>query len=332
MNVIMIKFSIIVPIYNIEKYLEDCLKSIVEQTYTNFEVILVDDGSTDRCPQICDECSKLDERFITIHKKNGGLVSARKAGAKVAVGDYVICLDGDDLLTKDCLSVYAEIIEMKSPDIICTGHYDVIDFEKHRFEITLQDSFYCREDIENKILPSLLYQESGEALPLSIWGKAYKRDIYVEHQLKLTDKIKIAEDVACVAPLIWDANSVFVSSLCTYYYRHNTDSMTKNRKPFSWDGPKLVFEHLQKEIDLSQYNFEQQLYNRTTHSLFNVVKTQFYRKESYASLKREIDNNLNDTIYHEAIIKSRYFGLFRIIMKLSLKYRIYFLIFLYSRR
>ena len=89
-------FSIIVPVYKAEKYLDDCIKSLLKQTITDFEVILVDDGSPDRSGEICDDYSEKYKFIKTIHKKNEGLVSARKAGAKVAVGKYIVCVDSDD--------------------------------------------------------------------------------------------------------------------------------------------------------------------------------------------------------------------------------------------
>ena len=89
-------FSVIVPIYNIEKYIRRCIDSVLLQSFTDFELILVDDGSPDRCGAICDEYAKKDERIKVIHKENGGLVSARQAGIKVASGDYIFHLDGDD--------------------------------------------------------------------------------------------------------------------------------------------------------------------------------------------------------------------------------------------
>ena len=97
-------FSVIVPIYNIEKYIRRCIDSVLLQSFTDFELILVDDGSPDRCGAICDEYAKKDERIKVIHKENGGLVSARQAGIKVASGDYIFHLDGDDAVLPDALT------------------------------------------------------------------------------------------------------------------------------------------------------------------------------------------------------------------------------------
>ena len=96
-------FSIIVPIYKVEPYVHKCIDSIVDQSYEDFELILVDDGSPDNCPKICDEYADKDKRIHVIHKKNGGLVSARNAGLKAATGEYVLYVDGDDWLLPDSL-------------------------------------------------------------------------------------------------------------------------------------------------------------------------------------------------------------------------------------
>ena len=95
------KISVIVPVYNVEKYLDRCVESIVNQTYKNLEIILVDDGSSDNCPQLCDEWTQRDERIKAVHKQNGGLADARNAGLEIAAGDYVGFIDADDYI--DCL-------------------------------------------------------------------------------------------------------------------------------------------------------------------------------------------------------------------------------------
>ena len=104
-------FSVIVPVYNVEEYLPACIESVLNQTYLDFELILVDDGSPDRCGEICDIYKKKDSRIKVIHKQNGGLASARKAGIQVAEGDYVFNLDSDDLIENDTLEyAYNKII------------------------------------------------------------------------------------------------------------------------------------------------------------------------------------------------------------------------------
>ena len=103
-------FSVIVPIYNVEKYLSRCIDSVLSQTFADFELILVDDGSPDNCPEICDKYVQKDHRIKVVHKENGGLVSARQAGVSIAKGDYIFNLDGDDAITPDALMSAYQII------------------------------------------------------------------------------------------------------------------------------------------------------------------------------------------------------------------------------
>ena len=113
--------SVIVPIYKVEKYLSECIESILEQTYKDFEVILVDDGGDDECPLICDRYAKVDKRVKVIHKENGGLVSARKAGLRSATGEYVAFGDGDDSMEKSMYEIMCSTAKRTRADIVVEG-------------------------------------------------------------------------------------------------------------------------------------------------------------------------------------------------------------------
>ena len=111
-------FSVIVPVYNIEEYLKKCITSIIEQTYKNIEIILIDDGSTDKSALICDEFAEKDKRIKVVHKENGGVVSARKVGISIASGEYVVSVDGDDWIEKERLEHLADQISLVAADMI----------------------------------------------------------------------------------------------------------------------------------------------------------------------------------------------------------------------
>lgn len=115
-----ILFSFIVPCYNVQDYLEECIKSIMAQTYLNYEVILIDDGSTDLTPKLCDQLAMSDERIYVYHKKNGGLSDARNYGMEKAKGDYIVFVDSDDFISKDTLSYFASSIKKSHPDVLLT--------------------------------------------------------------------------------------------------------------------------------------------------------------------------------------------------------------------
>ncbi len=162
------KFSIIVPIYNVEKYLDDCVKSILNQKFTDFELILVDDGSPDNCGAMCDDYAKTDERVKVIHKPNGGLADARNAGLDEAKGEYIIFIDSDDGMEGDnALSIINDAIEKyNTPDILLKntwGDYDTnckdtqellsflikLGFKEKKFSLVAWDKIYKSEYINN---------------------------------------------------------------------------------------------------------------------------------------------------------------------------------------
>ena len=149
-------FSIIVPIYNVDRYLRECLNSVLNQNIDNFEVVLVDDGSPDTSPTICDEYAAKDSRFKVIHKHNEGLVRARQDGVNLASGDYVICLDSDDWLHQNNLKILSNIIKSFKPDIICTGYYKFDGKNNIKFPFPFKEGYYDRQAIEKEIFPLLI--------------------------------------------------------------------------------------------------------------------------------------------------------------------------------
>jgi glycosyltransferase involved in cell wall biosynthesis len=294
------KFSVVIPIYNIEKYLRQCLDSIVTQTYRNLEIILVDDGSKDNCPAICDSYASTDSRIKVIHKKNGGLVSARKAGAKEATAEYIACVDGDDWIEKDYFEKFADVIEEYSPDVVCCGTIlQKGDGSTQRQEVKERYGYYEKDDLTNIIYPHLM-GFSG-----NIWGKVFKRDVYMEVQLGLDERIKIAEDACVVIPCVHKAESLFILEECLYNYRHNPASMTKNKSVYNLEEPKMIARHLEKYLDLKQNSFRQQIYISTVHRLFNRCVSQFYQELTYHEICKSLDSCLDDRFYQECITKSR---------------------------
>ena len=224
-------FSVIVPIYNIEKYLRRCIDSVLAQTFGDYELILVDDGSPDNCPAICDEYAKKDARIKVIHKKNGGLVSARQAGIVQAVGDYIFHVDGDDAICEDALESAYRIIEDKHPDIVSFSYRRCIDGKEGDIvDDLLPEGLYEKSDIKEKIYPNLMSNPDMKNLFYFLWGKAIKRELATKYQLLVNPAISLGEDLCGSVPCYLEADSVYMSRKVIYLYTIRNDSLTTHFK------------------------------------------------------------------------------------------------------
>lgn len=220
-------FSVIVPIYKIEKYLKRCIDSVLCQTYKDFELILVDDGSPDNCPKICDEYADKYPFIKVIHKKNGGLVSARQAGIKIASGEYVFNLDGDDALLPNALECAKKIISETNADIVSLAHKEYHNGNtKDMPNVLVPCGFYNKEDIEKIIYPHILSDKNMKNLFYFVWGKAIRRTLITPHQLNVSTKISLGEDICCMFPCYIEANSLYIDNTPVYLYTIRDDSLT----------------------------------------------------------------------------------------------------------
>ena len=295
-------FSIIVPVYKVEKYLKYCIDSILTQSFSDFELILVDDGSPDNCPKICDDYAKQDNRVRVVHKQNAGLVSARKAGLKVAQGEFVVNIDGDDYVKQGYLQEFAKAIKDYNADVVCVGFVQDCEGQtEDNKDFVGIEGFYDRPRLEKEIFPFLLKNANGKSFPSTICMKAFRKNIFEPVQLSVDDSIVMGEDYACVKPCIYLANSIYVSSKCLYGYRFNPKSITKNRKAFDLYGVEKRINVIKKHVDLEKFDFKEQSYRLITHSLFNAVCSQFYRNEKYRDIKSDIKKALKTPTYDEAI-------------------------------
>lgn len=218
--------SVIVPVYNVERYLDKCIRSIVGQTYTNLEIILVDDGSTDHCGKICDEWSCKDSRIKVLHKKNGGLVSARKTGLKAAEAEYIAYVDSDDWIEENMYKCMMELILCDHSDIVTSGL--IRDYDNH--------SVYEKEKIpagryEGESLGELLEYVINtdhffdSRLNMHITNKVFRKDMLEEYQMRVPEEVKIGEDADVVYPYIFESEKISVSGQCFYHYVMRSDTL-----------------------------------------------------------------------------------------------------------
>lgn len=212
--------SVIIPVYNAEKYLGRCMQSVLNQTYKNLEIILVNDGSTDESGKICDEYREKDDRVKVIHKENGGASSARNLGLKIATGSLIGFVDSDDLIVEDMYEYLSNLLHQTNADLVsccCTTKIKNLDY-KNKNEVLRE--YTGREIME------LFYRINGQGSFYGIWRKLYKREI-IENINFLEGKIN--EDVLFTYEVCKRAKRIVESNQKKYYYFKNNTGVTRSK-------------------------------------------------------------------------------------------------------
>ena len=255
--------SIIVPIYNISSFLPKCLVSILEQTYNHLEIILVDDGSTDDSGKICDEYAARDSRIKVIHKRNEGLVRARKSGLEAAAGQYIAYVDGDDWIEPEMIEKLYNILMEQNVDIVMCGRFeDTGDMCRPVFH-GIQEGRYDKQALLEKVYPNMIVNGSFFEWGLfpGVWDKLFKRESLEKYQMAVDDRLTMGEDAACTYPALINANSIYVLHECLYHYRQSVSSMVKQnteielqRKRFQilYNSVNMSFEKYKDIYDLRE--------------------------------------------------------------------------------
>lgn len=281
-------FSVVVPCYNVEKYINKCINSILKQSFSDFELILVDDGSPDETPRILDSFARTDSRIKVIHKKNGGLTSARKAGTQVATGEFVVPIDGDDWIDANYLEKMAQRINKFHCELCISGYQlSSNDGKKQGSKAPVTgEIFYDRESIENVIFPELFQQ-----IPM-VWGKAFERNLYIRYQMMVDDKISMGEDGVISFSCIANASSICMFEDYEYHYRVNPASLTRSKSKYiPMEGALLRIKMLQQTLPINNPIIEKQLSAYVAHALFNVARSHF-KSASFSFTKKELNEVL----------------------------------------
>lgn len=299
-------FSIIMPVYNVEQYIEKSVTSILSQSYKNFELIMVDDGSTDGSPKLSDYYASIDARIKVIHQKNGGQTVARKNAVKRAKGKYIVCVDSDDWIDKDYLLSFKNILDKTDVDIICCGMMRVVGKIYIPNPLEYRKGLFTKKQIINEIYPSLIHPASGEGFPVCVCGKAIRSNIYKTYQERVAASLRMGEDLTCSLPCVYHAKSMYIMEECIYYYRDNPESYTRKKNVLDWNGPVLMMENLKRSINFDKYDFEEQLNRRILREIFLVAVSQFNRNDAYGIVKKDILMHISTKLYYD-VIKSAHF-------------------------
>lgn len=299
--------SVIVPIYKVEQYLEKCVNSILAQTYSNLEIILVDDGSPDNCPQICDNLAKQDKRIKVIHKPNGGLSDARNVGFESSTAKYVTFVDSDDYLNYNFIETLYNNLLNTNADMSIIGYQEVFEDSTVNQSEILQSEVLCFDD-SNKFEQLCAKHKLNFIIA---WGKLYNRNLF--------DKIKfpvgkINEDEFIAHHIIDTCHKICFENVPYYYYLQRQNSIMHT----TFTERNLhVFEAL--EDRLAFFNNNPHLHSETLYSYISTIINRYYR---FGKPLRKVllKNFCTLTKQHKHIIK-----------KFNLKRKVKIMLFKYFR-
>lgn len=214
------EISIIVPVYNVERYLPRCIESIQHQTMKDLEILLVDDGSTDASGEICDRYAAADPRIQVLHKQNGGLVSARQAGLRMSTGRYTAFADSDDWMEADMYGSLYEKACSQDADIVIEGMKEDVLGDSREKRNLMPAGLYCSKEDAEFFCGRMISCEDLFCAGIQpyLWNKLFKRELAMRHMLGINPCIKVGEDAAAVYPMLAMAERKVVSGECHYHY------------------------------------------------------------------------------------------------------------------
>ena len=281
--------SVIVPVYKVEKYLRHCVDSILAQTYPDFELLLIDDGSPDACPQICDEYAGRDPRVRVIHKPNGGLISARNEGIRAAAGDYVCIVDGDDWAHENMLKfIHDTVLQSPVPlDIVLFAAWNV--YEDHLEETVneVPEGYYDRERLEKEIFPYLL-TDTRRGLQVGViqahtWDKAIKRELLLKHYTR-EERIRVFTDVPMTYECLLHCQNAYICNEHLYMYnKTNDDSIrARSRENLLTKSFNYLIRYMREHMGGLGDSIDRQL---NEYAAMLIIRTGKWRAETDPSLR-----------------------------------------------
>lgn len=262
------KISVIVPIYNVEQYLEKCIKSICRQSYSNLEIILVDDGSPDHCGEICESWKQEDDRIRVIHKENGGLSDARNAGIEIATGEYLVFIDSDDYIHPNMIEYLYQACEQNQAEIAVCEYKSVSD----AYEPDLQKQQVVEHIVLDTPDKKLEYQYEKKIDVCTVaWNKIYRRRLFENVRYP---KGKIHEDEFTTYKLFYTAQRIVYIPLELYYYVQRSNSIMgegfQKKTLYRLDA-------YEEKLDFYQEHGEQESYRKVLR-LYKIMLVLYYKQ------------------------------------------------------
>lgn len=305
--------SIVVPVYNIEQYIERCVESLLNQTYAAIEIILVDDGAKDKSGEICDRYRDIDERVVVIHKMNGGLSSARNAGMQAATGEYLLFVDGDDWLDLDYLEISMRQFEQNDIDVLLTPYireYGDKSLPNALFDTApiLFSSTEVREKLHRRFF-GLYRAELHEASKIddlsTAWGKIYKMSVCKKVEFVDTSIIGTEDAWYNINVFRYVDSAMYIEDTYYHYNKENQNSLVNAYNTLLFPGWKKLYTYMSDFITDNRLDrsYNEALNNRIVVNLFglcrNVIRSNLTRLEK----RKKLLDILRDDVYREAFSK-----------------------------
>lgn len=293
------KVSVIVPVYNAEKYLRECVDSILAQTIEDIEVILVDDGATDSSPTICDEYAAKDSRVQVIHKPNGRAASARNAGIRAATGEYVAFVDADDWISPE---MYETMLAQGAEVCLCDYARFIGDDVQPFSQPNVSGGFYDKAQIREKIYPHLVMDGVEYPITISNCVMLIKRNILTNNNLSYREDILVSEDAPFGSEVLYCANSfAYLKDSYFYHYRMTEGSASKSYKSWWWDSSLKINEETENYFgDCPDYDFTQQIKS----NMFYLARAEIYYILANKELtKKEQNQKVREVMNHPRVVR-----------------------------
>lgn len=305
--------SIILPVYNVEAYLRRCVESLLAQTFTDFELLLVDDGSTDDSGKICDEYAKKDSRVRVFHKENGGVASARQLGVDKAKGEYSIHADGDDWVEPGMLQKMYEAIKKEDADLLIADFFVDRDGKSYYADETRPSDNSI--DVLTDILTNKLFG--------SLWNKLIRHSLYKQYNVRFIEKIDYCEDVLILVQMLQHNIKVrFLNEAFYHYDQSNQNSISRNFTAKSYQVRKRFLAALEKLLPASFHDVitNAALEVKAQAFMYGVLPKKDFYHYMPAGLNMILHKNLNrKTKICFVIAHFGFFGLARFLFKLSVR-------------
>lgn len=268
--------SVVVPVYNVEPYLMRCIDSIRKQTHENIEIILVDDGSPDRCPQMCEEIRQGDPRVKVVHKENGGLGFARNSGLEVANGVYVTFIDSDDWISEDHIENLYRAAKEAGADAVIGSHTSVAaNGEEQPHPIGMEKKLYAGTAIREEIVLPLIGADADYSQDVQLNSSScmnlYRVEVIAEHNLCFrSEKVAVAEDLYFNIDYFCHAKRIVAVDEVGYYYFENQASISRKYDPKRFERTINFYKTVQQQV--AQYQLKDAVSHRVERSFLMKVR------------------------------------------------------------